>query len=169
MIFDNLPGANGLGKKAQKLPSSQTLRTLPCKLKPTGNLAPRNVQLPAEELAACHAECADLFSPGLDDSLDRQSKGAFEVEKNSCAKAGSGNSVDRSRGLRLIVFLALHIGMRQGVILKLRKSCLEFHHDEIRVTQTKTDMDRSVWMNETIRRELLAYVTKGTPYMIFGI
>jgi integrase len=61
--------------------------------------------------------------------------------------------------IRLIVLVALNTGMRLGEILRLRKSDVDFHRDEVRVTLTKTDKDRFIPMNDRLRSELLAQIS----------
>jgi integrase len=69
--------------------------------------------------------------------------------------------------LRLIILIALHTGMRRGEILRLKKSDLDFHRGEIRVTQTKIDEDRTITMNETLRAELLSHCSGLTSDCLF--
>ncbi|MEW6212147.1 MAG: site-specific integrase [Acidobacteriota bacterium] len=62
--------------------------------------------------------------------------------------------------LRLIVIVALNTGMRLREILKLRKTDVDFGREEILVTQTKTDKDRIIPMNETLRTELFNHISR---------
>lgn len=57
--------------------------------------------------------------------------------------------------LRDLVILAIHTGMRVSELFKLTPGKLDFIRDVIHVTETKTDEDRQVPMNQTVRALLL--------------
>jgi len=63
----------------------------------------------------------------------------------------------RRSHLQIIVSIALNTGMRRGEILRLRKQDVDFHRGLIHVTQTKTDEDRDVPMNDMLMNELMAH------------
>jgi integrase len=57
--------------------------------------------------------------------------------------------------LRDLAILAIHTGMRESELFKLTPGKLDFIRGVIHVTETKTDEDRQVPMNETARALLL--------------
>lgn len=77
--------------------------------------------------------------------------------------------LDGKRGhIRLIVVVALHTGMRRGEIFRLRKEDVDFHRGEIRATKTKTDEDRFIPMNETLRTELFNHISRLSSEYLFA-
>lgn len=70
--------------------------------------------------------------------------------------------------LRLVILIALHTGMRRGEILKLKRKDVDFYRGEIHVTQTKTDEDRTVPMNDTLRLELTSHIASLESEYLFA-
>jgi integrase len=62
--------------------------------------------------------------------------------------------VGRRAHLRPVVILAIHTGMRRGEILSLRWNQIDFERSLILVQRTKTDRDRIIPMNSTVRKTL---------------
>jgi integrase len=58
--------------------------------------------------------------------------------------------IDRRAYLRPIILLAINTGMRRGEILSLKWSQVDFSRRLIYVTNTKTEKDRVIPMNETV-------------------
>jgi len=69
--------------------------------------------------------------------------------------------------LKPIVLLAINTGMRRGELLRLRWEHLDFHKNEIKVVQTKTDRDRFVPMNARVREELLSLRAEAPGEFVF--
>lgn len=57
--------------------------------------------------------------------------------------------------LRPIVICALYTGMRRGELLRLRWSKVDFEREIITVTKTKTNRDRTVPMEKSVRETLI--------------
>ena len=64
------------------------------------------------------------------------------------------DALEFSEQLHAIVLVALHTGMRQGEILKLRWKEIDFSTSQIFVNETKTGHNRIVPMNRSVREEL---------------
>jgi integrase len=77
--------------------------------------------------------------------------------------------VGKREHLRDLVLLAIHTGMREGELYKLKPGQVDFFRDVIHVTETKTDADRLVPMNQTSREILQRLVkeakAKGYRYL----
>lgn len=69
--------------------------------------------------------------------------------------------VGRRAHIRPIVILALHTGMRRGVILSLRWNQVDFVRGLILVQRTKSGRDRIIPMNSTVS-ETLAAIRQST-------
>lgn len=83
-------------------------------------------------------------------------------------------ALDNQRtGLRPLVVLAIHTGMRRGELLSLRWANIDFERGLIHVMnsqreQTKTGHSRSVPMNQVVRAELQAlYAESGDTEYVF--
>jgi integrase len=69
--------------------------------------------------------------------------------------------------LRKIVVLAINTGMRRGELLRLQWVHIDFHKNEIKVVQNKTDRDRFVPMNARVREELLSLRAEAAGEFVF--
>jgi len=69
--------------------------------------------------------------------------------------------------LRQIVVLAINTGMRRGELLRLQWVHIDFHKNEIKVVQTKTDRDRFVPMNARVREELQRLRAEAAGEFVF--
>lgn len=68
---------------------------------------------------------------------------------------------ESNTGLQPIVVMAINTGMRIGELLGLRAEDVDFHRDVIYVRETKTDEDREVPMNNTVRDLLRSFLDKS--------
>jgi integrase len=74
----------------------------------------------------------------------------------------------RRATIRLLVVVALQTGMRRGEIMKLKRSDIDFHRGEIHVTGTKTNQNRVVPINETLRFELQDHLGRVESSWVFA-
>jgi integrase len=99
---------------------------------------------------------------GLFKGLTSRTRYLLPEEEASLIGAVAGHT-----HLRLVILIALHTGMRRGEILKLKKKDVDFYRGEIHVTQTKTDEDRTVPMNDTLRLELSSHIASHESEYLF--